>query len=110
MNSHYQTICQTLVKDLTPRTKEILMRRFGLRGADPETLESIGEKYGITRERIRQIEEYGLKQMRERAREKLPGVFQDFTRYFKANNSLKREDILLSRFGGLKFKNHVFFC
>ena len=38
------------------RNKDIIIRRFGLNGNDPEGLQSIGSSYGITRERVRQIE------------------------------------------------------
>lgn len=39
------------------RQRDIIMRRFGLNGGYPETLEEIGARYGVSRERIRQIEE-----------------------------------------------------
>jgi RNA polymerase primary sigma factor len=42
----------------------VITRRFGLDGDEAETLESISKKYGVTRERIRQIEEKGLKKLR----------------------------------------------
>src|SRR3989338_7566782 len=54
---------QVLVKDLTPRNRDILSRRFGLKTGRKETLESIGKSYGITRERVRQIEESTLGQL-----------------------------------------------
>ncbi|MEI6650802.1 MAG: sigma factor-like helix-turn-helix DNA-binding protein [Candidatus Moraniibacteriota bacterium] len=38
-----------------PRTKDIVWARFGLSGKKPKTLEAIGQEYGITRERVRQI-------------------------------------------------------
>jgi len=52
-----------LVKGLTPRNRDILSRRFGLKTGKKETLESIGKSYGITRERVRQIEESTLAQL-----------------------------------------------
>jgi hypothetical protein len=44
-----------------PRIREVVERRFGLRDGKVETLEAIGKNYGITRERVRQLEENGLK-------------------------------------------------
>ncbi|HPJ80196.1 MAG TPA: sigma factor-like helix-turn-helix DNA-binding protein [Candidatus Portnoybacteria bacterium] len=44
-----------------PRTREVVERRFGLKDGKIETLEAIGKNYGITRERVRQLEENGLK-------------------------------------------------
>lgn len=53
----------TLVKTLNPRNRDIISRRFGLKSGTKETLESIGRGYGITRERVRQIEEFSLAQL-----------------------------------------------
>lgn len=50
---------------LPKRAADIIERRFGLGTADRETLEAIGADYGVTRERIRQIENKALKQLRE---------------------------------------------
>jgi hypothetical protein len=54
-----KTVAQ-LVKSLNPRNRDIVSRRFGLKNGRKETLESIGRGYGITRERVRQIEEFSL--------------------------------------------------
>jgi RNA polymerase primary sigma factor len=49
---------------LPKREREILSRRFGLDGREPETLESIGGDFGVTRERIRQLEAIALRKLR----------------------------------------------
>lgn len=49
---------------LSPREKEVLELRFGLNGYEPLTLEAIGTKYDLTRERIRQIENRALVRIR----------------------------------------------
>jgi RNA polymerase primary sigma factor len=41
---------------LTQRERKIIELRFGLKGEHPRTLEEVGQKFGVTRERIRQIE------------------------------------------------------
>lgn len=48
---------------LTEREKEVLKRRFGLNGNHESTLEEIGQLFGVSRERIRTIEEKGLKKL-----------------------------------------------
>ena len=53
-----------MLKVLTPREREIMKLRYGLGGARQKTLEDIGEKFGITRERIRQIQMGALKKLR----------------------------------------------
>jgi RNA polymerase primary sigma factor len=55
-----------LVSQLDPREATILTRRFGLEGNDEETLEEVGEDFGVTRERIRQIQEQALRKLRRR--------------------------------------------
>ncbi len=51
---------------LPDKEADILRRRLGLNGDEPQTLEQIGLHYGVTRERIRQLEVKALKQIRER--------------------------------------------
>jgi RNA polymerase primary sigma factor len=54
-----------ILKVLTPREREIMKLRYGLGGGRQKTLEDIGEKFGITRERIRQIQVGALKKLRK---------------------------------------------
>jgi hypothetical protein len=56
-----------LLKNTSARNKDIISRRFGLKTGKKETLESIGASYNITRERVRQIEESTLNQLRQAA-------------------------------------------
>ena len=51
---------------LDAREQEILKQRFGLEGNDEKTLEELGEKFGVTRERIRQIQELALTKLRRK--------------------------------------------
>jgi RNA polymerase primary sigma factor len=53
---------------LTPREARILRLRFGLKDGHSYTLEEIGDKFGLTRERIRQIEKKALRRLRHPAR------------------------------------------
>jgi RNA polymerase primary sigma factor len=49
---------------LNPRMRHVLELRFGLAGAEPKTLEEVGEGLGITRERVRQLESRALRELR----------------------------------------------
>jgi RNA polymerase primary sigma factor len=49
---------------LDAREREILSLRYGLNDEPEKTLEQVGEKFGLTRERIRQIQEAALKKLR----------------------------------------------
>jgi RNA polymerase nonessential primary-like sigma factor len=51
--------------ELTEKQREVIARRFGLRGYDQSTLEQVGAEIGLTRERVRQIQVEALKRMRE---------------------------------------------
>jgi RNA polymerase primary sigma factor len=50
---------------LAPREREVLQLRFGLAGDEPLTLEQVGERFGLTRERIRQLEHQALSKLRQ---------------------------------------------
>jgi len=54
-----------LLSEIDPRAARILRLRFGLEGDDPMTLKEIGQKIGLTRERVRQIEHEALKKLRQ---------------------------------------------
>jgi len=56
-----------LLKDLDPRTRDVIRMRAGLDGSEEMTLEQIGQHFGITKERVRQINVRGMKQLREKA-------------------------------------------
>jgi RNA polymerase primary sigma factor len=49
---------------LNPRMRHVVLRRFGLDGRQPQTLEEVGNDLGITRERVRQLESRALKELR----------------------------------------------
>ncbi len=54
----------SVLDDLAANERTVLRRRFGLEGDAPETLETIGKRLGLTRERVRQIEGAGLRKLR----------------------------------------------
>jgi len=110
---NYFTLCKNLIKTLPERQREIICRRFGLyfekeKERKKETLQAIGEDFGITRERVRQIENDGLRKIKKKI-SSLEKVFEFFKDYLKSHKGIKKEEILSEELGGEKFKNHVLF-
>lgn len=57
-----------ILSDLSPREQEVLVYRYGLNGDHPCTLEEVGKKLNVTRERIRQIEAKALRKLKQKHR------------------------------------------
>ncbi len=96
-NKMYLNIIEDTTKELLDflpeKAKDILIARFGLNGDSPKTLEAIGQKLGITRERVRQIEAASFKKLKESKKTKNAEEFFD-----------KLEEILRGQGGFLDIK------
>lgn len=68
MNDSLQREVQRALSTLTPRESEVLALYFGLNGGNALTLEEIGEKFNLTRERVRQIKEKATRRLRHSSR------------------------------------------
>jgi len=101
-----------LIQVLPERSKDVLISRYALAGqGKPETLDAIGKRYGITRERVRQIENHALKLIQES--EALIKEASSFSALEKAIHDLggilSEKTILESLAGDLEAKNHLYF-
>ncbi len=75
-NSHFEDVLSGIGREelekvlltLTERERTILALRFGLTGEEPLTLEEVGKRFGLTRERIRQLEAKALAKLRHPSR------------------------------------------
>ncbi len=106
---NYSKIYLNLINNLPAKTKEVFSRRFGISQKQKETLESIGQSMGVTRERVRQIEASGFSHIKEEKKEILEKIFKEFTNYFKNKGSLKREDLVLADLGENNSQSYILF-
>lgn len=100
-----------LLKGLKERDKYVLESRFGLVDSKKKTLESIGQEYDITRERVRQIQDAALKAIRksdsyDEARE----IFDEIEKYVHTLGGVVSEDFLLNHVAEEELiQNHIHF-
>ena len=71
-------IIHDFLSKLSRRERYIIMRRFGMDGFDLETLDKIGERYGISRERIRQIQMVAMRKLRKFSIDTYDKTWADF--------------------------------
>ncbi|MFA6414651.1 MAG: sigma factor-like helix-turn-helix DNA-binding protein [Candidatus Paceibacterota bacterium] len=83
------------------RAREVLIRRFGLgTNAERETLEAIGDRSSITRERVRQIEAAGLDAVRaSKVFKESSAAFEEIARYIDSLGAIVPEETLLAALG-----------
>ena len=59
-----------IISSLDPRESEIIIKRYGFDGGQPQTLEELGESMGVSRERVRQLENRALEKLKKKALKK----------------------------------------
>ncbi len=117
---NYPQLYTKLTKGLSSKTKDIFDRRFGIKKSAKsklgkgqtvsiETLESIGDGLGITRERVRQIEEAGFNFIKKNNKELIEKICAEYTAYFESKGGFKKEEKVLADLGGDKSKPYVLF-
>jgi hypothetical protein len=98
-----------LVAILNTRNRDVISRRFGLKTGKKETLESIGQSYNITRERVRQIEEASLKQMKDFLASSSDVKIKPFValaeNLLEQTGGVMNEDELFTKYFGVTGKN-----
>ncbi len=91
-----KNILDEIIKITNPRVREVIEKRFGLRTVSYQTLEAIGQNMDITRERVRQIEALGLRQLTNKnVLEPIKPVFESIEKHLMAYGGVRREDLFL---------------
>ena len=89
-------LSQTILKDLNPRLRDIIERRFGLKNSKREPLEAIGKDYQITRERVRQLEANAISQIEKNLTSDIFDFFKLSENHLKLFKGIRKEDQFLS--------------
>ena len=91
-----KAVSKKLLSQLNPRTRDIVVHRYGLEHPEKMTLESIGKKYDITRERVRQIENFALASIKKSKEFKEHSfVFDELKAIVKELGSVVSEEALM---------------
>jgi len=77
MSLHLQEQTRKVLATLTPREEQVLRLRFGIGERSDHTLEEVGTRFAVTRERIRQIEAKALRKLRHPTRARRLRAFAD---------------------------------
>lgn len=105
-----EELTEKLLGSLDARSRDIIIRRFGLKTGQEETLESIGKEYGITRERVRQIESYTKKTLAN-LREQVKPLVELLEKTFGAHGGVMAEPHVIEVVGApastIRFYLHV---
>ncbi len=98
-----------LLASFPEKNQDIIKRRFGLSGEKNQTLEAIGKYYGITRERVRQIEAATLKSLKENSDiKKIEPVEKIIANTLMNLGGIASEEILLKDLLGEDFNNPTY--
>ena len=112
LSVHPKDATTKILKTLSSkRAEDVLAKRFGIKGPGRHTLESIGKSYGITRERVRQIEEAGMKALAENneVQKELQALHPAFRNHLSNHGGVSEEKRYLNSLADEKFHPHVNF-
>ena len=92
---NYQKLTKNLLNNIPERPKTIIDRRYGISTGKGETLQEIGDSLNITRERVRQIEEWGFGLLEKSpASKNIEPISRALEEYLNFFGGLKKEDVL----------------
>lgn len=89
---HLEKTINNLLDLFTPKQKKVIMSRFGLKNGKKSTLQEIGDELGITRERVRQIQEQAEKKIREKVKAELSDFLDFVEKRLKDAGEVRRDD------------------
>jgi len=94
----FNDLVSELIGALSTREREVIVKRFALEGTPKATLDAIGKAHNITRERVRQIENEGLKKIREVGKKNAPADLETLVTLI---------DSYIEEYGGFVGQEHL---
>jgi len=95
-DAHFSQFARDLISNLKEKQQKVVLHRFGLSGRKKLTLDAIGKDFGVTRERVRQIEAASLNRLRKLAvLEHNKGVFEKIKSIIAQKGGIVLEDNLV---------------
>lgn len=93
-------ISLNILKTLNDKQQNVIKKRFAIGSKEPLTLQNIGDEYGITRERVRQIQNEALNKLRRNTQvaEQLKSLHDELHDFLEMHGGLKHHDKLLDSF------------
>lgn len=104
-------LAKRLLSSLKDRSYDVVVGRFGLVEEEPMTLEAIGKRYGITRERVRQIEAAAISSIRKSTIfQEEQTAFEELKNVIRKSGAMLNEEEILNMFSSDSIiKNHIYF-
>ncbi|MDO8556953.1 MAG: sigma factor-like helix-turn-helix DNA-binding protein [Candidatus Jorgensenbacteria bacterium] len=84
------------LEDFSPKQKRVITGRFGLKDGKRATLQEIGDEFGITRERVRQIEESAIKRLTPQVKEAAASLINGAAVYLESAGGARRDEEFMS--------------
>ncbi len=90
-------IISKLLANFSPRQQKVFSGRFGLKTGKRETLQEIGEELKVTRERVRQIEEQGLKKLHDlvSSDKEIKSMVDTAKRYLNGSGGIRKDEVFV---------------
>jgi DNA-directed RNA polymerase delta subunit len=99
--SSYKDLFYQATEVLVERSRDIVRARFGIDSNDIQTLDGIGQAYGLTRERIRQIIDHSVGQVRKSLSNELSEeIYNPLESVLRSRGGIVSEDVLIAKYSG----------
>ena len=96
---------ERLFEGFNPNQRTVLAARFGLKTGLPATLQEVGDQLGITRERVRQIQDQAMKRLKNRVKEEAASLIDFANEHLEKLGGVERDDAFMADLRKTYFKD-----